>query len=207
MLVHIMAIAGGSCSGKTRLARLSQEALGEDCAVILRQDNYYLDLGGAKPGQKLPNFDHPNAFDWELMLKHLQELKNGHAINVPTYDFATHRRKQETELVEPKKIILFEGILILSQKMLLGELDYKFFVECDEKTRLNRRIKRDIAERGRTRDSVIEQFNTQVIPMHEKFVEPSKANADVIITQEECEIEVIRNTGPIISTCRFLLQH
>ena len=207
MLVHILAIAGGSCSGKTRLARLSQQALGDDVATILRQDNYYLDLGGVKPGEPLPNFDHPMAFDWELMRKHLRELQKGQSVDIPTYDFTTHRRKAETELVTPKKIILFEGILILSQEILLPELDYKFFVECDEPTRLKRRIKRDVAERGRTEASVIEQFTQQVAPMHKQFVEPSKKNADVIVSQEDCELEVIRSTGPVISTCRFLLDH
>ncbi|HHI89186.1 MAG TPA: uridine kinase, partial [Hellea balneolensis] len=178
---------------------------GEDTAVILRQDNYYLDLGGVNPGDPLPNFDHPSAFDWDLFQAHLQHLSNGHTINVPHYDFATHRRTQRTTRLEPRPIILVEGILILGQAGLLPAFDYKFFIECDSDTRLERRLKRDVAERGRTRQSVITQFTTQVAPMHDAFVEPSKANADVVITQDQCSLETIRETGPVIQTCRLLL--
>ncbi len=207
MGAYIIAIAGGSCSGKTRLARHTLEALGSDTACILRQDNYYLDLGGVKPGDPLPNFDHPMAFDWELLLAHLRTLAAGQAVAVPTYDFASHRRTAYRENLHPRPIILVEGILILSQPALLPAFDYKFYVECDEATRLARRLKRDVAERGRTPESVRAQFSGQVVPMHEKFVSPSKSNADIIITQDQCALEIIHESGPVIKACRALLAH
>ena len=203
--IHIIAIAGGSCSGKTRLAKYTCEALGQDKCTVLRQDHYYLDLGGAKPGQPLPNFDHPDAFDWGLFLTHLQKLKSGLAVDIPTYDFTTHRRTDITERVEPKPIILIEGILILSQERLLSAFDYRFFVACDHDTRLDRRIRRDVEERGRTSSCIQEQFARDVAPMHDKFVDPSRRNADIIITQDQCELETIMGDGPLISLCENLL--
>jgi len=203
--IHIIAVAGGSCSGKTRLAQYTCEALGQDKCTVLRQDNYYLDLGGAEPGQTLPNFDHPRAFDWDLFLTQLQKLKSGHAVDIPTYDFTTHRRTDITERVDPKPILLIEGILILSQDRLLPAFDHKFFVQCPEDIRLDRRIRRDVAERGRTVDCIRKQFAEQVAPMHDKFVEPSNQNADIIVGQDECGLETIMTNGPLISLCWNLL--
>jgi len=205
--IHIIAIAGGSCSGKTRLARYTCEALGAKNCTVLRQDNYYLDLGGADPGQSLPNFDHPEAFDWQLFLTHLQQLKSGQAVDIPTYDFTTHRRTAITKHVEPKPILLIEGILILSQKSLLPIFDYKFFVSCNHDTRFDRRVRRDVAERGRTLSCIQTQFRDQVMPMHEKFVEPSKHNADIIVTQDQCGLETIMQDGPLVSLCKNLLMN
>jgi len=211
--IHIIAIAGGSCSGKTRLARYTCEALndsrsGEGCdevCTVLRQDNYYLDLGGVQPEQPLPNFDHPKAFDWDLFLEHLRLLKSGQAVDIPTYDFTTHRRTGITERVVPKPIILIEGILILSQDRLLPAFDYKFFVACQQDTRIDRRIRRDVEERGRTVSCIQDQFTRDVAPMHEKFVEPSKHNADIIITQDQCALDTIMQDGPLIALCKSLL--
>ncbi len=178
MDIHIIAIAGGSCSGKTRLAKYTCEALNKtrnkETCTVLRQDNYYLDLGGVKPGQPLPNFDHPKAFDWALFLKHLKLLKNGQAVDVPTYDFKAHRRTNITERIVPKPILLIEGILILTQEKVRAAFDYKFYVACKEQTRLDRRIRRDVEERGRTINCIQNQFSKDVAPMHNKFVKPSK---------------------------------
>ncbi len=208
--IHIIAIAGGSCSGKTRLAQYTREALngtmGDDKCTVVRQDNYYLDLGGAEPGQTLPNFDHPDAFDWDLFLTHLRKLKSGQAVDIPTYDFTTHRRTDITERVEPKPIMLIEGILILSQKLLLPIFDYKFFVACAQDIRFDRRVRRDVLERGRTLSCIKTQFGEQVVPMHEKFVEPSKHNADIIVTQDQCGLDTIMGDGPLISLCNNLLE-
>ena len=205
MKVRIIAIAGGSCSGKTRLADHTQKALGDDVCTIIRQDNFYRDLGGANPGDPLPNFDHPNAFEWALLRDHLQVLKTGEPIDIPTYDFVTHRRTNITERVEPKPIVLIEGILILSQDILFPVFDQSFFVECSEKVRLERRLTRDVIERGRTEESVNAQFADQVAPMHDKFVIPSKENADMIITQNQCGVEMITHNGPLIAFCKGVL--
>jgi uridine kinase len=205
MSVRIIAIAGGSCSGKTRLADHTQKALGDDVCTIIRQDNFYKDLGGVEPGDPLPNFDHPNAFEWELLCEQLKVLKTGKAIDIPTYDFVTHRRTNVTERVDPKPIIMIEGILILSQDILCPVFDQSFFVECSEKVRLERRLARDVVERGRTKDGVNKQFAEQVAPMHDKFVIPSKENADMIITQNQCGVEMINHNGPLIAFCRGVL--
>lgn len=205
MKVRIIAIAGGSCSGKTRLADHTQKALGDEVCTIIRQDNFYKDLGGAEPGDPLPNFDHPSAFEWELLCEQLKVLKTGKAIDIPTYDFVTHRRTNVTERVDPKPIIMIEGILILSQDILLEVFDQSFFVECSEKVRLERRLTRDVIERGRTEESVHTQFANQVAPMHDKFVIPSKENADMIITQNQCGVEMINHNGPLIAFCKGVL--
>lgn len=220
MDVHIIAIAGGSCSGKTRLAdhthqalneaalvdaMLSGGVLGKEMCAIVRQDNYYLDYGGAALGEPLPNFDHPDAFEWSLMRKQLLDLKSGKAVDIPTYDFVTHRRAAAVLRIEPRPIILIEGILLLSQPSLCQVFDKSFFVKCSEDVRLDRRLKRDIKERGRTPECVREQFAKDVAPMHSLFVEPSQENADVVVTQDMCGMNVIMNDGPLISYCKALL--
>ena len=205
MKVRIIAVAGGSCSGKTRLADRTLEALGDDVCTIMRQDNFYKDMGGVNPGDPLPNFDHADAFEWDLLRDKLIELKSGKSIEIPTYDFTTHRRRSETEIIEPKPIVLIEGILLLSQDILLPVFDQCFFVECSETVRLERRLARDVVERGRTEESVHKQFAEQVAPMHEKFVVPSKQNADMIITQNQCGVEMITHNGPLIAFCKGVL--
>jgi uridine kinase len=205
MDVHIVAVAGGSCSGKTRIANHTSYALGENLCAIVRQDHYYLDYGGAAQGEPLPNFDHPDAFEWDLLCEQLVALKQGKTIEVPTYDFVTHRRQAETQILEPRPIVLVEGILVLSQPKLCALFERSFFVSCDEDVRLMRRLKRDVAERGRTPESVHEQFAGDVTPMHDKFVEPSKHEADTIITQDQCELSIITSTGPLISYCNSVL--
>jgi len=203
--VRIIAVAGGSCSGKTRLADHTQKALGHEVCTIIRQDSFYNDIGGVAPGEPLPNFDHPEAFEWNLLRDQLATLKSGEAIDIPTYDFVTHCRTKETERIEPKPIVLIEGILLLTQQMLLPVFDQCFFVECSEKVRLERRLTRDVVERGRTEESVRSQFATHVAPMHEKFVVPSQENADMIITQNQCGVEMITHNGPLIAFCKGVL--
>ena len=220
MGVHIIAIAGGSCSGKTRLADHTHQALNENALVdamlkdgklgdeictIVRQDNYYLDYGGVDPKGPLPNFDHPDAFEWDLMRDQLLELKSGKAVEIPTYDFVTHRRAEVTLRIEPKPIVLIEGILLLSQEKLRRVFDKTFFVSCAQDVRLDRRLRRDVKERGRTPESVREQFAKDVAPMHSLFVDPSQKHADVVITQDMCGLGVIMNDGPLITYCESLL--
>lgn len=205
MSVRVIAIAGGSCSGKTRLADHTQKALGDDICTIIRLDNYYKDRRDTSDTDPLPNFDHPDAFEWALVRDQLKVLKSGEPIDIPTYDFVTHRRTDQTERVDPKPIVLIEGILILTQDILWPVFDQSFFVECSENVRLERRLARDIVERGRTEESVHKQFAAQVAPMHNKFVIPSKENADMIITQNQCSVEMINSNGPLIAFCKGVL--
>jgi uridine kinase len=189
--IKIIAIAGGSGSGKTTFAKRLLEKLGKDRAVILGQDNYYLDQSHKfdKDGGAV-NFDHPDSLEFSLMATHLQQLRQNQTVEIPLYDFATHSRKIETIRLAPHPIILVDGILILSQKILLPEFDYKIFIDCDEETRFNRRLNRDVKERGRTPEGVKEQFYAQVKPMHDEFVEPSKNEADLIVSKVNFDREL-----------------
>jgi uridine kinase len=178
-------------SGKTTFAKRLLEKLGLDRAVILSQDNYYLDQSHKfdKDGGAV-NFDHPDSLDFSLMATHLKLLRQNQIIKIPLYDFATHRRKTETITLAPHPIILVDGILILSQKILLPEFDYKIFIDCDEVTRFSRRLNRDVKERARTPEGVREQFDTQVKPMHDEFVGPSKNFADLVVSKDNFEKEL-----------------
>ncbi|GAB2189414.1 uridine kinase [Sessilibacter sp. MAH1] len=175
---HIIAVAGGSCSGKTTMARLVAEHLGPENCAIMYQDSYYLGL------ETITNYDLPEAIDFKLMAEHLDQLRNGLPIEMPCYDFTTHRRKVETQTLLPKPIILVDGILILHAQQLQKSFDYKIFVECNEHERRQRRLIRDIQERGRTEEETLRQFNEQVVPLHNELVEPSKHCADFICIAE-----------------------
>lgn len=183
--VFILGVAGGSGSGKTTFANTLAKKLGDQKSVIIAQDNYYHDQSDKfdKDGGAV-NFDHPNAIDFKLLADHLCCLKNNQVIEVPTYDFATHRRLDETNKVSPKPLIILDGILLLSDPLVFDCLDESVFVHTDEKTRFNRRLKRDIEERGRTEEGVREQFFNQVVPMHNKYVEPSQEKASYIIKDD-----------------------
>lgn len=172
----IVAIAGGSCSGKTSLARHLANTLGEQRCALIYQDNYY------RNDNNIGNYDEPQALEFELLALHLKQLKAGKTICMPTYDFATHSRTTVQQPVPPKPVIIVDGILILHAVELSNSFDRSVFVECDESIRRQRRIERDCAERGRTRPDVIKQFNEQVAPLHNQYVEPSKAAADIIYT-------------------------
>jgi uridine kinase len=180
----IIGICGGTGSGKTTVANGILESVGAREVIFLQQDSYYRNL------DQLPldihnavNFDHPAAIDNDLLVEHVRALKAGKAIDLPIYDFKTDTRMAETIRVEPRAIVILEGILIFAEARLLKEMDIKVFVDTPDDIRFIRRLKRDIAERGRTAESVIEQYLLTVRPMHLQFVEPSKREADVIIPE------------------------
>ena len=181
--ILVIGIAGGSGSGKTTLMRNLTEGFG-DGITVLSHDNYY------RAHDELPfeqrsklNYDHPDAFETDLMIEHLKQLKQGKSIQCPVYDYTIHNRTAETITVEPKSVIIVEGILIFENKALCDLMDIKIFVDTDDDVRLIRRIKRDVAKRGRSLQSVLTQYLETVKPMHEQFVEPSKKNADVVVLE------------------------
>lgn len=177
-------VAGGTGSGKTTAAMSIIERVGSDQIAYLQHDSYYKELGHLPPDKRAAvNFDHPDSLDTPLMVQHVKQLQAGHAIEVPVYDFTTDSRTTETIHIEPRPIILVEGILIFSEPDLRALLDFKIFVDTDADLRFIRRLQRDIAERGRTVDSVIGQYLRTVRPMHTEFVEPSRRHADIIIPQ------------------------
>lgn len=179
----VIGIAGGSGSGKTTLAKNIQNEF-KDEIVVLSHDYYYKshDELSLEERKKL-NYDHPNAFDTDMLIEHIKKLKNGETINHPVYSFIEHTRENYTVPTEPKKIILIEGILIFENKELLDTMNIKIFVDTDADIRFMRRLVRDVNERGRSINSVIEQYTQTVKPMHEQFVEYSKKNADIIVPE------------------------
>lgn len=180
----VIGVAGGTGSGKTTVAQVILERVGAHHVTLLPQDAYYKDLSDLPPAQRaLMNFDHPDALEMDLMVEHLRKLRNWEPIEMPVYDFTTHTRKPETRRVVPNPVILVEGILVLADPRLRELMDVKLYVDTDADVRFIRRLKRDIAERGRTMESVIEQYLTTVRPMHLEFVEPTKRYADVIIPE------------------------
>ena len=177
-------IAGGTGSGKTTVSKAIIDAVGRDKIAYIAHDSYYKDLRVLPRNQRKDiNFDHPDSLDNELMAQHIQQLQQRQTIEMPIYDFRLHERLEETERIGAKPVILVEGILILALPMLRERFDIKLFVDTDADVRLIRRIQRDISERGRTIESVINQYMKTVRPMHLEFVEPSKRYADVIIPE------------------------
>ena len=180
----LIGIAGGTGSGKSTVANEIYNALPKDSIVKIEQDSYYKDQSALSFEERIKtNYDHPDAFDTELMLSHLADLIEGQAIEKPIYDFEIHNRKTETVKVESKDIIILEGIMVLVEPEIRNLLDIKLFVDTDADVRIVRRLQRDIKERGRTIDSVIEQYLNVVRPMHLQFVEPTKRYADLIIPE------------------------
>ena len=180
----VIGIAGGSGSGKTTVAQEILQRVGPDRIAFLQHDAYYKDLSGLPPIQRAAvNFDHPNSLESELMIRHIEQLKRSEPVEVPIYDFATHSRTKESFTVQPRAVILIEGILIFVEPALRNICDVKIFVDTDSDIRFIRRLQRDIAERGRTEDMVVKQYLSTVRPMHMEFVEPSKRYADVIIPE------------------------
>jgi uridine kinase len=178
----IVGVAGGSGSGKTTVVRRIIESLGPDEVTLLDHDRYYRDRNDLRLEERAAlNYDHPDALETDLMVRHVQELKAGRPVEVPRYDFARHARLTETDLFAPRRAIIVEGILIFTDPALRKLMDIKVFVDTDSDTRFIRRLVRDVADRGRTMESVIEQYQDTVKPMHLEFVEPSKRYADVII--------------------------
>jgi uridine kinase len=182
--VYVIGVAGGTGSGKSTIARNVVEVVGPGNVAYLQQDSYYYDLHHlpAEVRNKL-NYDHPDSIDHELLLKHVEQLKHGKTVKKPIYDFKTHSRLTQTESVPPRKVILIEGILVLAHEKLRDVMDIKIFVDTDSDLRLIRRITRDVSERGRSLDSVVNQYLSTVRPMHQQFVEPSKRYADLIIPE------------------------
>jgi uridine kinase len=175
-------VAGGTGSGKTTVARAILQTVGADRIAFLEQDSYYRDIEWRDSEQlRGHNFDHPAALDNELLISQVEALKSGDAVEVPVYDFVTHRRTVETRRVEPRPVILLEGILLYVEPRLRELLDFKIFVDTPSDVRFIRRLRRDIGERGRTMESVIRQYEATVRPMHLEFVEPSRRWADVIV--------------------------
>jgi len=178
----IIGISGGTGSGKTTVALRVADALIDESVIILHHDSYYRDRAGVPHSELVRhNFDHPEAFDTPLFVEHLRRLLAGKAIEKPIYDFKTHKRQKKTERVAPAHVILVEGILVLESEALREMMDIRIYVEADDDERFIRRLRRDIAERGRTVESAIEQYMGTVKPMHLEFVAPSKRYADIII--------------------------
>jgi len=181
--VLVIGIAGGTGSGKTTITRKIIENFGPDVSVI-NHDNYY------KAHHNMPyeertklNYDHPNAFDTDLLIEALKDLRQGKSVTCPVYDYTIHDRSEETITIKPARVIIVEGILIFENRELCDQMDIKIYVDADADVRILRRIVRDVRDRGRSLDSVINQYLATVKPMHEQFVEPSKRNADIIVPQ------------------------
>jgi uridine kinase len=180
----VVGIAGGTGSGKTTISSLIVDRLGPEHIVLIAHDSYYKDLSALPPEKRAQvNFDHPDALETDLFIRHIHQLKQGHPIEAPIYDFKTHTRTLQTMHIEPKPMILVEGILIFTEAALRLLFDIKIFVDTDADIRFIRRLVRDINERGRTSESIINQYLDTVRPMHLEFVEPSKRYADVIVPE------------------------
>lgn len=178
----IIGIAGGSGSGKTTVTRKLVETIGCEKAAVIIQDNYYRDQSALTFEQRLlTNYDHPHAFDWPLLMQHVDDLRNGVPVDMPLYDFSIHTRSTATETLVPAPVILIEGFYSLYDAALRDMMSLKIFVDTDADVRFIRRLQRDIADRGRTMDHVIEQYMSTVRPMHNQFIEPTKRFADVIL--------------------------
>ena len=180
----LIGIAGGSGSGKTTLANNLVNYFGENEVSILRHDNYYKrhDEMSYEERSRL-NYDHPDAFDTELLCDHIRQLKAGRRIEMPVYDYSVHNRSDKTTPVLPNPVIILEGILIFAEPELVDLMDFRIFVDTDADERILRRIKRDVNERGRSLESVMRQYRETVKPMHDQFVEPSKRKANIIIPE------------------------
>ncbi|MBI1748803.1 MAG: uridine kinase [Acidobacteria bacterium] len=180
----IIGLCGGTGSGKTTMADEILRQIGPDRALILHQDSYYRERSDLPLNARAQiNFDHPDAFDWPLLMEHVRQLREGLAIDQPAYNFHTHNRMAETARINPQEIIIIEGILIFENGELRSMMDIKIFVDTDPDVRFIRRLQRDTRERGRSLESVIEQYMETVRPMHLEFVEPSKRYADIIFPE------------------------
>ena len=196
----VIAVAGGSGSGKTTIAQAVLEEVGPDRAVLVPHDAYYRDLPHLEFEERARvNFDHPDSLETELMVEQIKDLVAGTAIELPVYDFSLHCRKPDTVTTKPAPVILVEGILVLAEPALRDLMDLKIFIDTDPDLRLARRLRRDVAERGRSVESVLDQYMATVRPMHLQFVEPNKRYADIIIPEGY-------NTGAVGTVIRMIHQ-
>jgi len=178
----IIGIAGGTGSGKTTVVKHIAHSLPPHCVAVVPLDSYYNDTTALTPEERRAiNFDHPDAFDWKLLTEQIRQLKNGQPIEQPTYSYIESNRQKETIHVEPKPVIIIEGIMTLHYKRLRDMMDLKIFVDTDSDVRLIRNIRRDVVERGRTVEMVLDRYEKVLKPMHEQFIEPTKKFADLII--------------------------
>ena len=183
MSTILIGIAGGSGSGKTTLTRHLKQHFGDDVTVIGHDSYYKRQEGKTYEERARQNYDHPSAFDTDLLIRHLRELEAGHSVRCPVYSYTDHNRTDETVEIFPSKVIIVEGILIFQNPTLRDMFDIKIFVEADADVRILRRCLRDVEERGRTLQSVVTQYLTTVKPMHEQFVEPSRKYADIVVLE------------------------
>lgn len=180
----IIGICGGTGSGKTTIARAIVEAVGEKKVVLVEQDSYYRNLSDMPLDERhQANFDHPDSLDSDMLVNHILRLKQGLSAEMPLYDFKTHTRSDKIEIIEPKPVVIVEGILIFAEPRVLDLLDVRIYVDTPDDIRLMRRLKRDFTERGRSFERTLEQYDRTIRPMHFEFVEPSKRHADVIIPE------------------------
>ena len=203
----VIGVAGGSGSGKSTVTREVLASIGSDMVAVVMQDDYYCDQTHLSPeARRKTNYDHPQAFDWPLMVQHVQALLRGETIEMPTYDFAKDNRASQTITVKPAPVIVIEGLFALFDAELCKMMSLKIFVDTAADVRFIRRLQRDMAERGRSAESVINQYMETVRPMHKQFIEPTKRNADVILPHgangpavdiiTTKVISLIRNLGP-----------
>jgi uridine kinase len=180
----LIGVAGGTCSGKTTVSERLAELAGGQHLALIKLDSYYVERTHQPFEERTKaNYDHPDAFDWQLLNDHLAALSAGASVPVPIYDYAEHNRSGQTRTVHPARIVVVEGILVLYEPQLRERFDLKVYIDTDADLRLIRRLRRDVAERGRTSDSIISQYLATVRPSHEQFIEPSKRHADVIFPQ------------------------
>jgi len=197
---RLLAIAGGSCSGKTTLAAALRDHIGAELCRLVRQDDYYHDIR-SRGGSPLVNFDIPDALDFELLKENLLAFQRGESVALPRYDFTTHQRQIPTEPLSPRPVIIIEGILLFDMPALRSIFDHMIYIKCSEDMRLARRLARDTQERGRQTDDILRQFREQVEPAHQTHVSPSQGFADLIIDQSD----YMRDTKVVVGKIMALM--
>jgi len=196
MDVTIIGIAGGTGSGKSTFTNRLKAEFGDDITVLYHDSYYRLQVGVPFEERKKVNYDHPDALETELLLEHLKQLKAGKSIECPVYDFSAHNRSTEVQVIHPKRIILLEGILVFADERLRDMMDIKIYVDADADERILRRVVRDVRDRGRDIEGIVEQYLTTVKPMHYKYVEPTKSMADIVVNSGKNKVafDIVRDS-------------